>query len=84
MDKSVKLWDLSNNEPSCIATHQPNAVRTNQHKSILFPISIYFFVPNHSDFVIRELCFPFPLRWTTLSCLLLVAQRESYMWVEIR
>jgi periodic tryptophan protein 1 len=25
MDKSVKLWDLSNNEPSCIATHQPNA-----------------------------------------------------------
>ncbi|XP_010439794.1 PREDICTED: uncharacterized WD repeat-containing protein C17D11.16-like [Camelina sativa] len=23
-DKSVKLWDLSNNEPSCIATHTPN------------------------------------------------------------
>ncbi|XP_019089457.1 PREDICTED: periodic tryptophan protein 1 homolog [Camelina sativa] len=25
MDKTVKLWDLSNNEPSCIATHKPNA-----------------------------------------------------------
>ncbi|CAN8231406.1 unnamed protein product [Cochlearia groenlandica] len=25
MDKTVKLWDLSNNEPSCIASHQPNA-----------------------------------------------------------
>ncbi|EOA15794.1 hypothetical protein CARUB_v10007149mg [Capsella rubella] len=24
-DNSVKLWDLSNNEPSCIATHTPNA-----------------------------------------------------------
>jgi len=28
-DRTVKLWDLSNNEPSCIATHNPNAVRTN-------------------------------------------------------
>ncbi|CAH8276112.1 unnamed protein product [Arabidopsis lyrata] len=26
-DQSVKLWDLSNNEPSCIATHRPNAGR---------------------------------------------------------
>ncbi|KAG7542302.1 WD40 repeat [Arabidopsis thaliana x Arabidopsis arenosa] len=25
MDKTVKLWDLSNNEPSCIATHKPKA-----------------------------------------------------------
>ncbi|KAL9287344.1 putative transcription factor WD40-like family [Arabidopsis thaliana] len=24
-DRTVKLWDLSNNEPSCIATHNPNA-----------------------------------------------------------
>lgn len=26
-DKSVKLWDLSNNQPSWVATHKPNAVR---------------------------------------------------------
>uniref|UniRef100_A0A1J3I0A8 Putative WD repeat-containing protein C17D11.16 n=1 Tax=Noccaea caerulescens TaxID=107243 RepID=A0A1J3I0A8_NOCCA len=25
MDKTVKLWDLSNNEPSCIASHKPKA-----------------------------------------------------------
>lgn len=50
MDKTVKLWDLSNNEPSCLATHKPKAVRTNQHKSFWFPITIYFFfTPSHSD-----------------------------------
>ncbi|RID77376.1 hypothetical protein BRARA_A00295 [Brassica rapa] len=26
-DKSVKLWDLSNNQPSWVATHKPNAGR---------------------------------------------------------
>ncbi|CAN8274565.1 unnamed protein product [Cochlearia groenlandica] len=25
MDKTVKLWDLTNNEPSCIASHKPKA-----------------------------------------------------------
>ncbi|KAH0894179.1 hypothetical protein HID58_056608 [Brassica napus] len=25
MDKTVKLWELSNNEPSCIASHKPKA-----------------------------------------------------------
>ncbi|CAH2078587.1 unnamed protein product [Thlaspi arvense] len=25
MDKTVKLWNLSNNEPSCIASHKPKA-----------------------------------------------------------
>lgn len=25
MDKTVKLWDLSNNEPSCITSHKPKA-----------------------------------------------------------
>ncbi|VVB12529.1 unnamed protein product [Arabis nemorensis] len=25
MDKTVKLWDLTNNEPSCIAIHKPKA-----------------------------------------------------------
>ncbi|KAL0727541.1 hypothetical protein Bca4012_023634 [Brassica carinata] len=25
MDKTVKLWDLSNNEPSCISSHKPKA-----------------------------------------------------------
>lgn len=25
MDKMVKLWDLSNNQPSCIASHKPKA-----------------------------------------------------------
>ncbi|KAH0940652.1 hypothetical protein HID58_000289 [Brassica napus] len=27
-DKSVKLWDLSNNQPSWVATHKPNAFKT--------------------------------------------------------
>ncbi|EFH60406.1 hypothetical protein ARALYDRAFT_900251 [Arabidopsis lyrata subsp. lyrata] len=33
-DESVKLWDLSNNQPSWIATHLPNAVR-----GIVFSVS---------------------------------------------
>ncbi|KAL0790998.1 hypothetical protein Bca101_007244 [Brassica carinata] len=28
MDKTVKLWDLSDNKPSCIASHIPNAFLT--------------------------------------------------------
>lgn len=37
MDRTVKLWDLSNNKPSCIASHNPKAVRTNQQQNLLFP-----------------------------------------------
>lgn len=49
-DESVKLWDLSNNQPSWIATHMPDAVRA-MNKCIFFVPTCFcllslFTIPN--------------------------------------
>jgi len=84
----VKLWDLSNNQPSCLVSKNPKAVcdhnfpqisRYKKSLNMFLDVSMsHDTVPN----VFRELSFLFPSQRTTLFCSLLEAPRGPWKWVK--
>ncbi|EFH45351.1 hypothetical protein ARALYDRAFT_912841 [Arabidopsis lyrata subsp. lyrata] len=52
-DESVKLWDLSNNQPSWIATNMPNAVRA-MNKYFCWHTFLSGFFVHHSKLLIYQ------------------------------